>query len=242
VTQTLPASQIIKEIIADTPNADASPQSLGLGNPAKDSTTPDVVVTLQPGYIWVGNVLNKHKRGEHGGFSDDDTHVALVLGGGALPKNVRGTTQTSTVHTTQIAVTVLDALGLDPSQLTGAKKEHTKPLPGTGIKAKHALSEHSSAHIESSGLTAVLDENVRWDMAAKLLAGTIDSSQQNESTTPVSPSGMLHASSLDTLSTQGTHTQTGTSKGTTTSPLVVQHAVSIFDSVLDLDEIFESLL
>src|SRR5262249_2294298 len=133
VTQTLPASQIINQIIADTPNADASLESFKLGNPAKDSTTPDIVVTLQPGYIWVGNVLNKHKRAEHGGFSDDDTHVALVLAGGAVPKSVQGTTQTADVHTTQIAVTVLDALGLDPSLLTGVKKEHTKALPGSGI-------------------------------------------------------------------------------------------------------------
>src|SRR5262249_26931321 len=36
VTQTLPASQIINQIIADTPNADASLESFKLGNPAKD--------------------------------------------------------------------------------------------------------------------------------------------------------------------------------------------------------------
>jgi arylsulfatase A-like enzyme len=134
VTQTLPASQIIKQIIADTPNADASLGSYKLGNPATDSTTPDIVVTLQPGYIWVGNVFNKHKRGEHGGFSDDDTHVALILGGGAIGANFQGTTQTSQVETVQIAVTALQALGLNPNDLTGVKKEHTKPLPGTGIR------------------------------------------------------------------------------------------------------------
>jgi hypothetical protein len=134
VTQTLPASQIIKQIIAVTPNADASPQSLGLGNPATDSTTPDIVVTLQPGYIWVGNVNNKHKRAEHGGFNDDDTHIAMILSGGAIGAAFQGTTQTGLVHTQQVAVTALQALGLNPNELTGVKKEHTKPLPGTGIK------------------------------------------------------------------------------------------------------------
>jgi hypothetical protein len=133
VTQTLPASQVIKQIIADSPNADASLQSFHLGNPATDSTTPDIVVTLQPGYIWVGNVLNKHKRGEHGGFNDDDTHIALILSGGAIHGRRRGATQTANVSTTQIAVTALDALGLNPRDLTGVKKENTKALPGTGI-------------------------------------------------------------------------------------------------------------
>jgi arylsulfatase A-like enzyme len=137
VTQTLPASQIINQIIADTPNADASLGSYKLGNPATDNTTPDIVVTLQPGFIWVGNVNNKHKRGEHGGFSDDDTHIALILSGGAIAKKLQGSTQTSPVETVQIAVTALDALGLDPNQLTGVQVEHTKALPGTGIPKAH---------------------------------------------------------------------------------------------------------
>jgi arylsulfatase A-like enzyme len=133
VTQTLAVSQVIKQIIADTPNADASLQSYGLGNPATDSTTPDIVVTLQPGYIWVGNVNNKHKRAEHGGFSDDDTHIALVVGGGGLDANLQGTTSQDAVKTTQIAVTALEALGLDPNNLQGAKIENTKALPGLDL-------------------------------------------------------------------------------------------------------------
>jgi hypothetical protein len=133
VTQTLPASQIINQIIADTPNADASPQSLGLGDPATDSTTPDIFVTLQPGYIWVGNTASKVKNAEHGGFSQDDTHVALILSGGAIGAGFQGTTQTGSVQTQQIAVTTLDALGLNPNNLTGAVTDGTQALPGTGI-------------------------------------------------------------------------------------------------------------
>jgi arylsulfatase A-like enzyme len=138
VTQTLPASQIINQIIADTPNADASLESYNLGNPATDSTTPDIVVTLQPGYIWVGNVFSKFKNAEHGGFSQDDTHIALILSGGAIGSNLQGTTQTVPVQTVQIAVTALDALGLNPFKLTGARADHTKALPGTGIPAFRA--------------------------------------------------------------------------------------------------------
>jgi hypothetical protein len=133
VKQTLPASDVIDKIIADTSNADASPQSYDLGNPATDSTTPDIVVTLKPGYIWVGNVNNQHKRAEHGGFSDDDTHVALIVSGGAIDKNLRGTKQTEHVDTTQIAVSVLEQLGLDPSKLTGAVTDGTTALPGLGL-------------------------------------------------------------------------------------------------------------
>jgi hypothetical protein len=154
VTQSLPASQIINQIIADTPNADASLESYKLGNPATDSTSPDIVVTLQPGYIWVGNVLNKHKNGEHGGFSDDDTHVALILGGGAIGSKFQGTTQTGQVETVQIAVTTLDALGLNPNDLTGVHTEHTKALPGTGIplfkKKSASVPGHSIGRTPSS--------------------------------------------------------------------------------------------
>lgn len=125
VPQTLPASQVIDRILfgQDLVNA-------GLGNPATDSTTPDIIVTLKPGYIWVGNVNNQHKRAEHGGFSEDDTHVALVVSGGALPLAVQGTMVGTTVQTQQIAVSVLQALGLDPTKLTGAVIDNTQPLPG----------------------------------------------------------------------------------------------------------------
>ena len=109
VAQTLPASQIIDKILWGP-----SLVAAGLGNPATDSTTPDIIVTLKPGYIWVGSVTNQHKRAEHGGFSEDDTHVALVVSGGALPSAVQGTTVGTTVQTQQIAVSVLQALGLDP--------------------------------------------------------------------------------------------------------------------------------
>ena len=125
VFQTLPASQIIDQILSGSDLVKA-----GLGNPATDSTTPDIIVTLKPGYIWVGNVNNQHKRAEHGGFSEDDTHVALVVSGGAVPSAVQGTTVDTTVQTQQIAVSVLQALGLDPTKLTGAVIDNTQPLPG----------------------------------------------------------------------------------------------------------------
>ena len=125
VEQTLPASQVIDKILYGQALVNS-----GLGNPAKDSTTPDIIVTLKPGYIWVGNPLNfAHKNAEHGGFSEDDTHVALVVAGG-IPADLKGTVNSQHVDTTQIAVSTLDALGLDPSKLTGAVKDGTQALPG----------------------------------------------------------------------------------------------------------------
>src|SRR5262249_3459477 len=119
---TLKASQVIDKILSGQGLVNA-----GLGDPAKNSTTPDILVTLKPGYIWVGNPLKfTFKRAEHGGFSSDDTHVALIVSGGALAKDVRETAVDTPVQTTQIAVTALNAVGLDAAQLQGAVIEGTK--------------------------------------------------------------------------------------------------------------------
>jgi hypothetical protein len=164
VKSTVPVSQVIDKILSGPDLV-----SGGFGNPATDSTTPDIIVTLKPGFIWVGNATHfTFKRAEHGGFSDDDTHVALIVSGGALAKDVRGTTEDGAVKTTQIAVTALDALGLDPNKLEGAVKEHTQALPGTGIPKfhkKHDENEaqplvHAVAGIDFNGLVALADANV----------------------------------------------------------------------------------
>ncbi len=97
----------------------------GFGDPAADDRAPNIIVKLKPGFL----IHDKPKRAEHGGFSEDDTHVALILSGG-LPANLRGTTQDAAVKSTQIAVTALEALGLDPAKLQGAVLEKTPSLPG----------------------------------------------------------------------------------------------------------------
>jgi len=105
-------------------------------SPNPDNRTPDVFVQALPGYIFVGNPSNGKKISEHGAlFTADATNIALVLGGDGLSSNVKGTTVNNGVRTTQIAVTVLNALGLNPNLLTGVRIEGTKALPGTGIQA-----------------------------------------------------------------------------------------------------------
>lgn len=99
----------------------------GLGNPLTNDRTPDIVVELNTGYFF-GNA-NK-KRAEHGGFTNDDTHVALVAGSTGLSKSLQGVTDSQTVSTTQIAPTTLQVLGLDPNKLQGVQIDGTKSLPG----------------------------------------------------------------------------------------------------------------
>ena len=92
---------------------------------AGDSRAPDVVVRPQPGVIYVGNPAKKSKIAEHGGLSDDDTHVALLL---SYP-GATGTTVSSNVGTVQVAPTIVSALGLDPGALQAVAKEGTPVLP-----------------------------------------------------------------------------------------------------------------
>jgi len=114
----------------------AEAYQLGLApSPNPDNRTPDLFIQELPGYIFVGNPSNGKKISEHGAlFTADSTNIALILGGAGLSLKVKGTTVTNGVNTTQIAVTVLNALGLNPNLLAGVRIEGTKALPGTRIK------------------------------------------------------------------------------------------------------------
>jgi hypothetical protein len=74
------------------------------------------------------------KVAEHGGLAADDTHVALLVVNGqrGLGQGAQGRVIGANIDTTQIAPTILQALGLDPSQLDAVRLEHTPPLPGLG--------------------------------------------------------------------------------------------------------------
>ena len=66
------------------------------------------------------------KVAEHGGDNPQDLDVALVVSGGDVPE---GKTVTSSVKTIQIAPTILQLLGLNPSSLQAVQKQGTKALP-----------------------------------------------------------------------------------------------------------------
>jgi len=113
----------------------------GLGDPTKNDRTPDIIVELNEGYFF-GNATKK--RSEHGGFTDADTHVALIAGSAGLADDLQGTTNSFNVSTTQIAPTVLEALGLDPNELQGVQIDGTQDLKGllTSDKVTDKLSNH----------------------------------------------------------------------------------------------------
>lgn len=95
---------------------------LRFNNPLHDSRTPDIMVLPTPGAIYTAS---KKKIAEHGGFSNDDTNVALIVSHPGLGRKV----VKSPVETTQAAPTILEALGIDPEELLAVRKEKTTPLP-----------------------------------------------------------------------------------------------------------------
>ncbi len=95
---------------------------LRFNDPLTDSRTPDIIVLPTPGVIYTGSAK---KIAEHGGFSNDDTNVALIVSHPGLPKKV----VKSPVETMQVAPTILEALRIDPEELLAVRKEKTTPLP-----------------------------------------------------------------------------------------------------------------
>jgi arylsulfatase A-like enzyme len=93
------------------------------GDPTKNPRAPDLVVVPIQGVIYTGSTK---KIAEHGGFNSDDTHVALLVSNPGLQS--RSVQQP--VLTTQIAPTILQALGLDATLLQGVRLEGTTALPG----------------------------------------------------------------------------------------------------------------
>jgi len=96
---------------------------LKFNNPGSDSRTPDLIV--QPIYGTIYTASSK-KNAEHGGFSFGDTNVGLIISKPGLRAQVIKTP----VATSQVAVTILKALGLDPEALKSVRVEHTEELPG----------------------------------------------------------------------------------------------------------------
>jgi len=80
---------------------------------------------VQPIYGTIYTTSSK-KIAEHGGFSFGDTHVGLVVSHPRLRARVLKTP----VATSQVAPTILRALGLDPEALDAVRNEKTALLPG----------------------------------------------------------------------------------------------------------------
>ena len=96
---------------------------LKFNDPLTESRTPDVIVQPTYGTIYTGSAK---KVAEHGGLSVGDTNVGLIVSNPALAAAVIK----SPVATSQVAPTILRALGLDPRALKAVRLEHTAVLPG----------------------------------------------------------------------------------------------------------------
>ena len=96
---------------------------MGFGNPLTDPAVPDIIVRPNLGVIYT---TSKTKIAEHGGLSDDDRKVACFV---SNPK-LRKVSYAQRVSTTQVAPTILEALGLSSSALEGVRAQGTRSLPG----------------------------------------------------------------------------------------------------------------
>jgi arylsulfatase A-like enzyme len=93
------------------------------GDRVAHARAPNVFIQPDEGVIYSGS---SKKIAEHGGGAPGDTEVALLVAGG----RVRPGVVKSRVFTTQVAPTILEALGLEPEALKAVRKEHTRSLPG----------------------------------------------------------------------------------------------------------------
>jgi hypothetical protein len=97
--------------------------TLKFKDPTKNSRTPDIIV--QPRYGTIYTTSGK-KIAEHGGFSFGDTNVGLIV---SQPR-LRAHTLKTPVASSQVAPTILEALGVDPQALKAVRVEKTRALPG----------------------------------------------------------------------------------------------------------------
>lgn len=106
----------IDEVLAGTE------MTLKFNSPLKDSRTPDILVQPIYGTTYTGS---SKKNAEHGGFSFGDTNVGLIVSNPAL----HGRTVKTPVATSQVAPSILKALGISPDELHSVRKEGTQVLP-----------------------------------------------------------------------------------------------------------------
>ena len=95
---------------------------LKFNSPLKDPAPPDIIVQPIYGTIYTPSQV---KNAEHGGSSFGDTNVGLIVSN----PNIEPKTVKTPVATSQVAASVVQALGIDPSELDAAKNEGTQVLP-----------------------------------------------------------------------------------------------------------------
>jgi hypothetical protein len=92
-------------------------------DPANDPRAPDLIVQPEAGVIYTKPTATK--LAEHGGGAPDDRHVALLVSN----PSIKAAQVDEAVSTTQVAPSILEALGLKPESLQAVEKEKTAVLP-----------------------------------------------------------------------------------------------------------------
>ena len=100
---------------------------MGGDKPGEDPRTPDIIVTPNLSVTYIGPGGNVE---DHGGFSHDDTNVMLLVANPAFTPQTVFDGRT----TAQVAPTILEALGLDPTLLDGVRAEGTQVLSEVGTQ------------------------------------------------------------------------------------------------------------
>ena len=96
--------------------------NLGGTGPGQDPRSPDIIVTPNVGVTYSGSTT---MIADHGGFAHDDTNVMLLVANRGFTEQ----TVSAETATTQVAPTILKALGLDPRALDAVRAEGTAVLP-----------------------------------------------------------------------------------------------------------------
>jgi len=96
--------------------------NVGGWGPTDDPRSPDIIVTPNEGVTYSSSTA---MIGDHGGFAHDDTNVIMLV---ANPSFTPQTVSNKTT-TTQVAPTMVQALGLNPNLLQAVQIEGTAVLP-----------------------------------------------------------------------------------------------------------------
>ena len=100
--------------------------AINYNDPTVDPRTPDIIVTPNVGVTYSGSHA---KQAEHGGFAHDDTNVIMLLSNPGFHAD----TVRASVGTVQVAPTILQALGINPSALDAVRAEGTSVLPAVQL-------------------------------------------------------------------------------------------------------------
>ncbi|KAI8590707.1 type I phosphodiesterase/nucleotide pyrophosphatase precursor [Geranomyces variabilis] len=123
----------------------------GFGDPNTDPRVPDVIVFSAAGVLYTDKAKS---IADHGGNSDDDRHVMLLVKDG-VNAAAAGKQVTDRVNTAQIAPTILEALGLGADKLQAVRAEGTKVLSAITFNSTAPMTPTSGAVIMGTGNLAV---------------------------------------------------------------------------------------